>query len=100
MDDIDQIVQEYKSRFAEAKSFVAQVVSFFSNEPSLYPKDEIPIIHSIKSRTKDPEHLRDKLHRKYEKGESISKDDFLERITDLAGVRVLHLYNDQFPLIH
>ena len=30
----------------------------------------------------------------------ITKDTLFDRITDLAGVRVLHLYNDQFPKIH
>ncbi|WMJ10000.1 RelA/SpoT domain-containing protein [Nitrosomonas sp. sh817] len=37
------------------------------------------------------------IKRKYS---SITSENFFSQITDLAGVRVLHLYQDQFPLIH
>lgn len=57
-------------------------------------------IHSIKSRQKDPEHLRDKLIRKYSKGYLITKETLWKEITDLNGVRILHLYQQQFPTIH
>lgn len=57
-------------------------------------------IHSIKSRQKGPEHLRDKLIRKYSKGYLITKETLLKEITDLNGVRILHLYQQQFPTIH
>ncbi|MFZ4106169.1 RelA/SpoT domain-containing protein [Flavobacterium sp.] len=59
-----------------------------------------PIIHTIKTRIKDPSHLRDKIERKLEKDVVITKDNLFCEITDLIGLRVLHLYQDQFPIIH
>ncbi|MCY8085980.1 hypothetical protein MOC02_22470 [Bacillus inaquosorum] len=54
-------------------------------------------VHSVRMRVKHPEHLIEKLIRK-----SIEKDEFSfdlsnykEKITDLIGLRVLHLYKDQ-----
>src|SRR5437762_1949082 len=58
-------------------------------------------VHSIKTRIKDPGHLQEKLGRKLkecqEKGETfaITPEDLLTRVTDLAGVRILHLYTRQ-----
>lgn len=56
--------------------------------------------HSIKARLKDPEHLRNKLKRKFEKGIMATEDTLFHKVTDLVGVRVLHLYQDQFQLIY
>jgi putative GTP pyrophosphokinase len=62
-------------------------------------------VHSIKSRLKDPEHLRDKLRRKIassqESGEAfdIQPENVLTRVNDLAGVRILHLYTRQIAAI-
>lgn len=58
------------------------------------------IVHSVKCRLKDRNHLRDKISRKWKEGCPIGPENIFEKITDLAGVRVLHLYQDQFPLIH
>jgi len=63
------------------------------------------LVHSQRSRLKDPEHLRDKLIRKLldakEKGEkfSITKDNLFARINDLAGFRLIHLHTRQFEEI-
>jgi len=57
--------------------------------------------HSIRSRVKNPDHLRDKLARKLrqskEKKEKfpITKKNLLTKINDLAGLRILHLYTRQ-----
>lgn len=58
------------------------------------------IVHSVKSRLKDRDHLKDKISRKWDGDCPISSENVFEIITDLAGVRVLHLYQDQFPKIH
>lgn len=58
------------------------------------------MVHSIRSRLKDEEHLRNKLQRKAAEGEEIRAEDLLSRITDLAGVRILHLYQSQFAEIN
>lgn len=58
-------------------------------------------IHSVKSRLKDADHLRDKLRRKIEECRAddrdfdITPDNILTKINDLAGVRILHLYTRQ-----
>jgi putative GTP pyrophosphokinase len=60
-----------------------------------------PFIHFIKYRVKDPENLRRKLRGRAllarEKGLrfDITPGNLFRKITDLAGVRVLHLHTDQ-----
>jgi putative GTP pyrophosphokinase len=63
-------------------------------------------VHSIRSRVKDPEHLRDKLFRKLTKAKetstafSVTKENLFEEINDLAGIRLIHLHTDQFSEIN
>ncbi|WP_144474185.1 RelA/SpoT domain-containing protein [Bacillus pumilus] len=58
---------------------------------------EHPDAHTVRMRIKDPEHLIEKLIRKKinNSGFSFSIDDYKTKITDLIGLRVLHLYKDQ-----
>ncbi|MEH7735519.1 hypothetical protein [Bacillus pumilus] len=53
--------------------------------------------HTVRMRIKEPEHLIEKLIRKKinDSGFSFSIDDYKTKITDLIGLRVLHLYKDQ-----
>ncbi|TMP43399.1 hypothetical protein CWB96_02390 [Pseudoalteromonas citrea] len=61
-----------------------------------------PKVHSVRWRVKDPEHLMEKIVRKTLKGKEsfneqykeISKDNYHEIVTDLVGVRALHLFKD------
>lgn len=94
----DHIIKFYKDQQQQflLEQFISQVRIFFEKNPRLN-KPPLPIIHSLKSRIKDPEHLRDKLLRK---NKEIAPADLFSHVTDLAGVRVLHLYQDQFPDIH
>lgn len=63
------------------------------------------LIHSVKYRLKDPEHLEDKLKRKYfqalneGKAFDINKDNLFLKINDLAGFRIIHLHTRQFQPI-
>ncbi|MFP7455091.1 hypothetical protein [Bacillus safensis] len=56
-----------------------------------------PDAHTVRMRIKEPEHLIEKLIRKKinDSGFSFSIDDYKTKITDLIGLRVLHLYKDQ-----
>lgn len=60
-----------------------------------------PAAHTVRSRVKDPEHLIDKIIRKIirEKEKNpdynIDVNNYKSEITDLIGIRVLHLYKDQ-----
>lgn len=97
----DEIINFYNNRenVFILTHFKDQVVSYFQNNP-LLNEGSLPIVHSIKSRLKDPEHLRDKLLRKQKKGQTIEKEELFSKINDLIGIRLLHLYQDQFPIIH
>ena len=56
----------------------------------------------MKVRTKDPDHLRDKLlrHRERLRGETrVTRDNLFRKINDLAGVRILHIHTRQFASI-
>jgi ppGpp synthetase/RelA/SpoT-type nucleotidyltranferase len=97
--DIDEAVKAYIDKKFEYEQFLAGVLVFFQKHPQLN-KTPLPIIHSIKSRLKDPTHLSDKLQRKLNDGVVITKDNIFSEITDFIGVRVLHLYQDQFPEIN
>jgi ppGpp synthetase/RelA/SpoT-type nucleotidyltranferase len=99
MNSINEVINYYEKKdvvFA-LDQFLQQVELFFKMNPVL--NDNL-IVHSIKSRRKDPEHLRDKLNRKQERGQSVTKETLFQSVTDLIGMRILHLYQQQFSLIH
>src|SRR4030042_1381597 len=95
---IEPIIEKVKSEFHRYKIFKDTVVSVFTEDPILIGPP--PVVHSIKARMKNESHLRDKIIRKYSTQESISQENVFDRITDIAGVRILHLYQDQFIKIH
>ncbi len=97
--EIDEAVAAYLEKQFEYEQFLAGVLVFFQKHPQLN-KAPLPIIHSIKSRLKDPTHLKGKLLRKLQDGKTITKDNIFTEITNFIGVRVLHLYQDQFPEIN
>ncbi|MGH1517684.1 RelA/SpoT domain-containing protein [Chryseobacterium sp. JK1] len=96
---ITEAIQLYKEKLFEFEQFLPSVLAFFEKH-RLLNKKPFPIIHSIKSRFKDPDHLEAKLYRKLEKGKQINKGNLFEEITDFIGVRVLHLYQEQFVEIN
>ncbi|WP_177333724.1 hypothetical protein [Pseudomonas sp. NBRC 111127] len=63
-------------------------------------------VHSVRWRVKDPEHLLEKIIRKQAEGKpskkylSISVDNYHNVISDLIGVRALHLFKDDVFKIH
>jgi len=96
--DVIKFYMDANNQF-ELGSFLSQVEGFFSKNPTLNCGN-FPIIHSIKSRFKDPDHLKDKIERLAKKGRVVSTDNLFQEINDLIGVRVLYLYQDQFHFIH
>lgn len=99
MKDIESLLALYVDKKHEYERFLEVVISYFRHEPSLN-RETLPIIHSLKWRLKDPEHLRDKILRKQAQGETIDETNLFEKITDFAGVRILHLYQNQFIEVH
>jgi putative GTP pyrophosphokinase len=55
-------------------------------------------VHSIKVRVKDPEHLIEKLIRNRDL-DSI-RGNYIDSVTDLVGLRALHLFKDEWIDIH
>ncbi|HCP5812452.1 TPA: hypothetical protein OEI94_004750 [Escherichia coli] len=61
-------------------------------------------VHSVRWRIKQPEHLMAKIIRKKnngaEKYNKISVDNYQKIVTDLIGIRVLHLFKKDWQSIH
>jgi putative GTP pyrophosphokinase len=96
---VAKALAEFAARDFEIEQFRKAVFSFFVDHPGLN-RGPLPILHSLKSRKKDPGHLREKILRKWDAADPISDVNLLDRVTDLAGVRVLHLHQRQFSEIH
>jgi ppGpp synthetase/RelA/SpoT-type nucleotidyltranferase len=97
---VDALVAYYAENIDHAKRFQTSVLGYLQAD-SLRP-----LIHSIRSRLKSQNSLKDKLFRQI--ATCIAKKvDFdivdanlFERITDLVGVRILHLHTTQFAAIN
>jgi len=96
------IVERYITRDQELATRFAENLTTLCQSKSL-----AGLVHSIKARAKDPTHLEDKLFRKLtaskqtsDKPFDITPDNLFEKITDLTGVRILHLHTSQFPEIN
>lgn len=98
-DDLGNIVEAYIDIEHDLNIFMDGIRKWFDGHRRLRSAD-VNIVHSVKSRIKDRDHLRDKVIRKWSEEDPINACNLFEKITDLAGVRVLHLYQDQFPKIH
>ena len=98
---IDKIVEHYVGQISIAQRLSRSLLDLFESSEKLAPH-----IHSMKARAKDPISLKDKLERKLRRGIiegkkfEITSENLFEQITDLAGVRLLHLYTSQFALIN
>ena len=66
-----------------------------------------PMIHSVKSRIKEPDRLIEKIIRKTEdrklkhgKDFQFTLENYKNEINDLIGIRVIHIFKDQWQDIH
>ncbi len=97
---LDACLETYLQQRHNLGIFANGVREFFADHPIL-ASGPFPTIHSVKSRLKDPDHLRSKLVRKkIDENRDITPVNLFTEITDLAGVRVLHLHVQQFIPIH
>lgn len=62
----------------------------------------VDTVHSVRQRIKDPEHLVEKIIRKKLKNldREITLENYTEQITDLIGIRVIHLFKEEWENIH
>lgn len=95
---MEAIIKQVESNLHDIDLFRNYTVRFFETHPDLTQSPQI--IHSVKSRLKDLQHLREKIQRKSSPEAPITPENIFDQITDIAGVRVLHLYQAQFPQIH
>jgi putative GTP pyrophosphokinase len=94
-EEIEELLRLYDHRQHDLRIFMEGVVSYIGEHPELNVYGR-PAVHSYKSRLKDREHLREKIGRKSTDSDPITEDNFFQRITDLAGVRILHLFQGEF----
>lgn len=98
---IDDLVAAYQANHEIISRHLLALHAHISECKSL-----VSLVHSVKWRMKDADHLRDKLRRKIlqarEKSEefSVTAEDICTQITDLAGYRILHLHTRQMSLIN
>lgn len=95
---MEAIIARVKSELHNIDLFRDYTVRFFQTHPALTQSPRI--VHSVKSRLKDLQHLREKVQRKSLTEDPITPENIFDRVTDIAGVRVLHLYQAQFTQIH
>ena len=96
---MEELIALYREERFKIEQFMKRMVNFFQDNPSLH-EENLPVVHSVKYRMKSEGHLLDKLQRKALNGRKIVSENFFDEITDLAGIRVLHLYSEQVQIIH
>jgi putative GTP pyrophosphokinase len=93
---IEELVDCYEQQQSKLKTFLEQITPVLQNSEQLKE-----IVHSFKWRLKDPDHLRDKLRRKIQeckvkdKKFQITCSNLFINVTDLVGLRILHLHTRQ-----
>ena len=98
---VDSLILFTQEHNAGLKLLLDNLLNDFSADSELQN-----YVHSMKSRIKDPEHLRDKLLRKLgdykPEGQNfpITEQNLFTKINDLAGLRILHLHTRQFKDIN
>jgi ppGpp synthetase/RelA/SpoT-type nucleotidyltranferase len=98
---LDELVRHYEKNKDHFDLIVKQLLTLFSSDKELFS-----LVHSMKYRVKQPSRLRDKLRDKMleanRTGErfDIHRGNLFQRINDLAGLRILHLYTRQYQKIN
>ena len=95
---MEAIIERVQSELHAIDLFRENTVRFFETHPNLTQSPQI--VHSVRSRMKNLQPLREKVQRKSSTEDPITPENIFARITDIAGVRVLHLYQAQFTQIH
>ncbi|MDO8289059.1 MAG: RelA/SpoT domain-containing protein [Parvibaculum sp.] len=94
---ISELIDLYTDSQHEIKIFMDSVVNHIGTHPDLKTGGK-NIIHSYRCRLKDKDHLSEKIIRKSAE-KKIDAKNFFKQITDLAGVRILHLFQEDFGAI-
>jgi len=97
-DDWQKIKQKFHDGKHELDVFMNTVSSLIGEHPHLR-KPGSEVVHSYKRRLKNDDHLKAKIERKAGEGKTINEDNLFSEVTDLAGVRILHLFQHDFGKI-
>lgn len=99
--DWNEIEKIYEDFIVYRKSYETQaelIATILRNHPK---------VHSVKTRVKDPEHLIEKIIRKvgdrrekYGEEFNFTVDNYKNEITDLLGIRVIHIFKEDWEEIH
>ncbi|GGF27379.1 RelA/SpoT domain-containing protein [Hymenobacter cavernae] len=91
--DLEAIVDNFKARQAQFQRTAQSVSDTLLQDAG---------VHSVRYRVKDPYSLAKKIVRKKELNQEriITLDNYDEEITDLSGVRALHLFKNDWIHIH
>jgi putative GTP pyrophosphokinase len=95
----DAALKAFDEMAHELTMFMSNVRAWFETHPRL-TSGNTPFVHSVKSRLKNREHLRAKIQKKSNTRNVIDGTNLGEKVTDLSGVRVLHLHQEQLRIIH
>jgi putative GTP pyrophosphokinase len=98
---IENLILAIRDKIFDIEIFGNGVRDYFLKNPRLNSQP-LPHVHSVKSRLKVESHLKEKLLRKWNENEyeSVTTDNIFSVITDIYGIRVLHLHQSQFSKIH
>jgi ppGpp synthetase/RelA/SpoT-type nucleotidyltranferase len=89
--DLEQIYEDYSAfrpNLEPTASYIADRLR------------QVSEVHSLKYRVKHPEHLIEKIICKWCDGAGIDISNYRTEVTDLFGVRALHLFKDDWHPIH
>lgn len=91
-----ELIEIYKEYSENSNKFQPVAEYFVSNLL------KINNVHSVRYRIKDPEHLIAKIIRKRidDPNREINKSNYLNEITDIIGLRILHLFKNDWINIH
>jgi ppGpp synthetase/RelA/SpoT-type nucleotidyltranferase len=92
-DQLLAIADDYRRQLPDLETIARYVVDIILKNK---------VVHSINYRLKDPEHLMSKIVRKRLENPDAPIDigNYQDRITDLIGIRALHLFKEDWIRIH
>ena len=95
--DLKEIYNDYKTYLQKA-----HLLATASNQASIWA-NQCDKIHSLRYRVKDPEHLIAKIIRekiKNKNNSQITKLNYRQKVDDIIGIRLLHVFKDDWKDIH
>jgi putative GTP pyrophosphokinase len=90
LEEIELIIEDYSKNLDKYKNY---------GEYLLKEINGVRNVHALHYRVKDPEYLRRKIIRKNKIGRNINLLNYRDEITDLLGLRVLHIFKDEWQNI-